>query len=318
MMALEHMPLSLLPLWSVGQVGSISVERENHKGTAVTLQYTNRVHVCVAANDNTPEAKQLRHAVLKMFVHLHAQLVTPIARECCPPAATVSQFEAAAEQDQTFLTQCLLALATGTVPAGYDNESAVGDPHTPDMKIVAFIAKEMMLKVTHAQKVNTLQGFMGTAADIMSTHTFKRLLSKYRIAADYKKLRVELYNEIKLEPDATASFRNSNGDIIIVTFDNIGYHIKGRNCGYYDTVHIVYTVVPAGKLRTSGYFSHSREKPEFSTWDPYPEHGPVIESSGSGSGSGSGSSSGSGSGSSRIERYDKRGQKRRKVSQTPR
>ena len=127
-----------------------------------------------------------------------------------------------------------------------------------------------MLKVTNLGKADTLQGYMGAAADIMSSSSFKRLLRRFRIAADYNKMRIAQYDEIKLEPDATDAFMSGKGDIVIVTFDNIGYHTRGKKCGYYDTVHIVYTVVPADQLKSDGHYEYGRTIPLFESWNPYP------------------------------------------------
>ena len=62
----------------------------------------------------------------------------------------------------------------------------------------------------------------------MAPCMFKKLLRRMKIAADYEKLRIKQHEAIRLDPDITRKIITSDGDVIIVIFDNIGYHIKVR------------------------------------------------------------------------------------------
>ena len=69
-------------------------------------------------------------------------------------------------------------------------------------------------------------GYIASCGDVMAPSSLKLLLRKMKFAADYGKLRIKQHEAIRLNPDITKSFMNSDGDVIIVVFDNIGYHIK--------------------------------------------------------------------------------------------
>jgi hypothetical protein len=60
---------------------------------------------------------------------------------------------------------------------------------------------------------------------------FKKLFRRMKTSADYEKLRLKQHETIRLNPDITRKIITSDGDVIIVIFDNIGYHIKVRRIG---------------------------------------------------------------------------------------
>lgn len=182
--------------------------------------------LCRAAHGTSAEDKRVQRKVLEVIAHLHAQFVTPIRKDKCPQVADHEQFLEAAKKDTSMLVRIIRALATG--------ETGPIDAEAEDEEwLVPFICKEMIQKLRNPRnpRVDTLHGYIAQCSDVMSQSGFKHRLRKLRMSADYQTIRVKKNDEIKLEPDATTEFMTENGDIIIVTFDNVGFHIGGKHCG---------------------------------------------------------------------------------------
>ena len=211
------------------------------------------------------------------------------------PANSNALLLTAAKQDKGFVHRAVRALALGVSSEKRGENGTVEFPDGRDKDmLVPFVASEILKKLMNPSKMSTLPTFMAGLSDLLSASELKKQLGALAISSNYAALRVKKDGSLaKVAGGKVRGYKNTTGDIILVSFDNVGFKIGGAQCGSKQTVHITYTRIKASDLRAEGFFETCREYTPFEDWAPYQQAncGTIRSSSSSTSSSRTSSSS---------------------------
>ena len=154
-------------------------------------------------------------------------------------------------RNKSFLLDCLVSLSTGSklesIPLHH--------PYWFSMVRSSFVASQLMLAAT-TRRIGTFQNVLGNMLDVHAVpRAVRDFLTSYRLSGHREVVRLNQMDKVNAMITKGWCMAEKKWCLLISQYDNIGFRIRGGECGYEQYTALQIVTVPVDQLVDIGFYN---------------------------------------------------------------